>query len=341
MTNMRNIAKLAGVSVATVSRILSRDENFRVSKETKEKVNQVTQNLHYNKVESAKHKRKHTGIRFGLITRHNREEVNTDPYFVSLRKGIISEAAKWDIEIDNLFDARKPPQDLTFLRNYNLILLMNNPTPAYIQEVKKYNRNLIAVDYFGVNNQINVIHNDFYEQTVTILNLLKKKGHRNISFIGGYNSLINLDGKIQHEKNETRMLAYQKWMKLNNFNKYAHSYISKWGSEGGYRSAKTLLKRKELPTAVIVASDPLALGVYKALKDAGIKIPTDISVISFDDIDEAKFLTPSLSSVHLNAEEMGRMTIDLGKQIIANQWQTPVTLICKSKLKLRESVLSR
>lgn len=338
MTNMRNIAKLAGVSVATVSRILNHDSDFRVSEKTKNKVRQITQNLHYNKNESAKHKRKHTGIKFGLITRHNRMEVNSDPYFVGLRKGIISEAAKWNIEIDNLFDARKPPKSLTFLSNYNLILLLNNPTFAYIQEVKKYNRNLIVVDYFGVNNQINVVHNDFYEQTIAILNLLKERGHRNISFIGGYNSLINIDGQVQREKNEVRMTAYQKWMKLNNLNKYAHPYISKWVSEGGYHSAKTLLKRKQLPTAVVVASDPLALGVYKAFKQADIKIPGDISVVSFDDIDEAKFLTPSLSSVHLNAEEMGKMTIDLGKQVITNKWETPVTLICKSKLRLRDSV---
>ncbi len=62
--------------------------------------------------------------------------------------------------------------------------------------------------------------------------------------------------------------------------------------------------------AIVVASDPMAVGVYKDFAEAGLSIPKDMSVVSFDDIEMAQFMTPALSSVKMKAEEMGQMSVN-------------------------------
>lgn len=340
MANMRDIAKLAGVSVATISRILNNDVNFRTSNETRKRVKKIASNLSYDKQQSVRNKKRNLGLKLGLITRHNRDEVNTDPYFIQLRKGLFSEAAHWNLELVNLFDARKPPDDLAFLKKYDAILMMSNPDDDCINSIKRINPHIILVDYFGHNDAMNIIRNDYYDKTVDILNLLYQKGHRKIDFIGGDKALVDIHGGIHRTHDEIRNVAYQKWMKLHGLKKYSHSYITKWGMKNAYRSSLNLLKRKEMPTAVVVASDPMAIGVYKAFKEQGIRIPDDVSIVSFDDIDEASFMTPALSTVHLDVEEMGRIVIDMTQQALSNGWQIPVTIVCKSKLIIRDSIRS-
>ena len=95
------------------------------------------------------------------------------------------------------------------------------------------------------------------------------------------------------------------------------------------------------PTAIIVASDPMAVGVYKALNEYGLKIPEDISVVSFDDIQMAQFMTPALSSVKMKAEEMGQMSVELAKNKLLGVRTMPVRVICKSELILRESIADK
>ena len=85
----------------------------------------------------------------------------------------------------------------------------------------------------------------------------------------------------------------------------------------------------------------MALGVYKAFNDAQVKIPNDISIVSFDDVDINRFLTPTLSSVYMNTEEMGKTAIRLAKDIITEEISIPLTITCHSKLNKRGSIIKR
>ena len=70
----------------------------------------------------------------------------------------------------------------------------------------------------------------------------------------------------------------------------------------------------------------MALGVYKAFNDASVNIPNNISVVSFDDVDINRFLTPTLSSVYMNTEEMGKTAVRLAKDLITEDIQIPLTI---------------
>jgi LacI family transcriptional regulator len=81
--------------------------------------------------------------------------------------------------------------------------------------------------------------------------------------------------------------------------------------EGGYRLTRDLLSDRRTLDAIITFNDPMAIGVYRALHEAGLSIPDDIGVASFNDISVAQFLNPPLTTVHLPAEEIGEAAVEL------------------------------
>ena len=85
----------------------------------------------------------------------------------------------------------------------------------------------------------------------------------------------------------------------------------------------------------------MALGVYKAFNDAGVNIPNDISVASFDDVELTRFLSPTLSSVYMDTEEMGKTAIRLAKDLITEKISIPLTITCHSQFNKRESITKK
>lgn len=113
--------------------------------------------------------------------------------------------------------------------------------------------------------------------------------------------------------------------------------VGEWGPNGGYKLMQELIRRGQLPSAIVVASDPMALGAFRALHQAGIKVPEDISVFSFDDIDSAAYLTPALSSVKIHSFEMGKTAVKLMYDRLKGR-ELPLKIVLPTELVYRESV---
>lgn len=197
---------------------------------------------------------------------------------------------------------------------------------------------MILVDNYTKQPKYDCIQTDFAEKTHEILDTLFRYGHRRFAFIGGLASKVTSDGEAVHYKEEIRAENFREWIKINNLEHSAEVYQGDWSTESGVVLGKKMLEAKELPTAVVVASDPMAVGVYRAINDAGLKIPDDLSIVSFDDIDIAQYMTPALSTVSMNAEEMGCLAVRLAKERILEDRVMPIRVICSTELKLRESV---
>ena len=101
--------------------------------------------------------------------------------------------------------------------------------------------------------------------------------HRNIAYIGGKSAVVNLDGKIVLRKDDLRENGYIAWMQMHNFDQYCHIFTANWSADEALEATNQLLQLKDRPTAIVVASDPMALGVYKALNDAKLLIMLDFT----------------------------------------------------------------
>nr|WP_232370094.1 ribose operon transcriptional repressor RbsR [Xenorhabdus lircayensis] len=110
---------------------------------------------------------------------------------------------------------------------------------------------------------------------------------------------------------------------------------------GGLLSMKKLLQLPEIPEAVFAANDAMAVGVYQALYQAGFAIPKDISVIGYDDIAIASYLTPPLTTIHQPKDELGKLAIDMLLYRMDNPDSEPKQLVLIPKLIERDSVGQR
>lgn len=342
MASMRDIAKLAGVSVASVSRILNNDETFSINENTRRRVIEIANQLNYSKekdqVSSREVGDKNT---IAIITRHDSASEGNDPYFRMIRTGIEKEAAKWRLKTIRVFSMRESNKELGQLAKYGAVIIIGEMTAEALVEISQHNDKLILVDNYSEELLYDSIQTDFPQKTHQILNILQAKGHENIAFIGGVASRVTISGEVVYDEQEIRAENYKKWMLLNKLDKYIHVLQGKWSPETGLNFGKKIARMNPRPTAIIVASDPMAVGVYKALTEEGLSIPKDISVVSFDDIEMAQFMTPALSSVKMKAAEMGQMSVELAKNKILGIRTMPVRVICGSELIIRESIGER
>lgn len=104
-----------------------------------------------------------------------------------------------------------------------------------------------------------------------------------------------------------------------------------WMPESGYQAAKELLSRRRLPTAIYVANDRMALGAYRAVTEEGLRVPEDVSIVGFDDLDEAAIYAPPLTTIAQDFARFGREALDMTFDMIEGGEPTnrivPVSLV--------------
>jgi len=337
MVSIRDIARMATVSPASVSRILNNDPTFSINDNTRQRVIEIANRMHYSKEASKKGPRyNHDSMSIGLILRHNLETELQDPYFHEIRRGIEQEAAKWRIRVIKAFGMRDPEKDWDQLSQFGAVVMVGEMTQPAIDKIMAQNKNLILVDSYAKHDGVDAIRTDFAEKTAEILTKLYGFGHRRIAFVGGESSIVRPDGSVVRDENEIRAMSYRNWMKLHDLP--AQTKIGQWTPESGMQLTRQILSEGTQPTAIVVASDPMAMGVYKAINNAGLRIPDDISVVSFDDVEMNQYLVPALSSVRMEAEEMGRTAVKLARDRMIEPHKMVLHLVCGSQLMLRESV---
>ncbi|BDZ29859.1 LacI family DNA-binding transcriptional regulator [Lactiplantibacillus sp. WILCCON 0030] len=337
MVSIRDIARMATVSPASVSRILNNDPTFSINDNTRQRVIEIANRMHYSKEASKKGPRyNHDSMSIGLILRHNLETELQDPYFHEIRRGIEQEAAKWRMRVIKAFGMRDAEKDWDQLSQFGAIIMVGEMTQSAIDQITAQNKNLILVDSYAKHAGVDVIRTDFSEKTADILTKLTDLGHRRIAFVGGESSIVRPDGSVVRDENEVRAVSYRNWMKLHDLP--ANDKIGHWTAEDGMQLTAQILAQPTRPTAIVVGSDPMAMGVYKAINNAGLQIPADISVVSFDDVEMNQYLVPALSSVRMEAEEMGRTAVKLARDRMIEPHKMVLHLVCGSRLMLRESV---
>jgi len=184
-------------------------------------------------------------------------------------------------------------------------------------------------DYLNQNHNVDCVVSDYYEVTMEAMDHLISLGHHRIGLINGV-ALPDLASD--------RVKAYQQSIRDHGFTMDEDLIVNCGPNiEDGFQAAQELLQRANRPTAIIAINDLLAMGVLRAASDLGLRIPTDFSVVGYDDIPAANYLTPRLTTASKDAVRMGREAVRLLLDRIKAPDQPSRRIELQAKFIIRES----
>lgn len=328
---MSDIAKMAGVSKSTVSRALKNDS--RVKEETKNKIIKLARKHNYkpNKVAQALAE-KHTKIIAVMLPSAPRSV--SDPFFLEFLHGINNIAYQQGysltippVEKENFASFKKVNENINVDGVILTEPLLNDPRIKYLKENNipfVYNGNPMAGDdtaWVDTDNQLGACQ---------AVNYLIKNGHRKIAAVTGPLALVagryRLEGYYQALR-ENEIEVNMDWV-----------FESDFTEKGAYSAAKKLIKYHQEITAVFAANDLMALGIIKSLKDAGLKIPRDLSLIAYDSIKLGEYIEPPLTTVENTSLKKGEKAVELLIKIIEEQEIDKKQILFPPQLIIRDSV---
>lgn len=332
MASIRQIAQLASVSPATVSRVLNDDPTLSVSDQTRRRIKQVAAEKNYSPQNKKRNARWiHSLAVVTTLTEHKEVE---DPYFRYIREGIAQEGRSSDLKIKTIL--RMPNGiDYSELEKYAGIIIVGTADEATVNDIQSVNPNVVLVDNTLTIHRADSVTANFLGATEQILDAFFESGHQSIGFIGGAKKAMNARGEETDELDDARYQEYKRWMKQHQLEPAA--VIKGWTPQDGLNAIYSLLDQYQSLSAVLIASDPLAMGALRGLQKRSIQVPEQLAIFSFDDLEMAKYLIPSLSSVYIPVVEIGKTAVRLLQERITQRRNWPHQIVVPGELHFRES----
>lgn len=337
----RDIAQSAAVSVATVSRVLN--NHSHVKEEVRQRVFQTARELGYfarpttQPAEARSTEKAIKEITFIYSSNFDNSPVTANPFWSHLLQGVEREAKKSNIKITyRSADEWSAVSELAAVQGG--VLLVGPAEPGMVNAFKASKLPLVIVDNYIPKSQVDSVISDNFEGAKEAVDYLVSKGHTRIAFIGGPtiqgNRPTNKIYTIERRAAGYRTALLDAGLEVN----YALYESSNLSADGGYQACQRLLEGKDKFTALFCANDATALGAMKALREAGLSIPEDVSVIGFDDIEMAQLIHPTLTTIRVNKEAMGAAAVKALIERVADPEAISSTTMLEIELIERESV---
>lgn len=308
---LSDVAKLAGVSKATVSRYLN--HNLSLPEGTTRRIEDAIKKTHYQRNTLARRLSKGGSETIGLVI----PDI-TNPFFAQLADAAEAAAASHGYSLVLCIsrnDAQKECQFIGWLESRQvdgLLFITNKPDlNAKLKELVHQRKDIVLVDEDIQDTQLSKVFSDNFQGGYLATKNLIAAGHQKIGYIGGPQYLMSVN---------QRYLGYRKAL-----SEAGLPYHASWTCYGEYerhfgqQATLQLLAQANSPTAIFAASDYIAFGVLDGLKQLRLEAPQALSLAGYDDASFADLLTPRISTVRQPFELMGTTAIN----ILFSQMETP------------------
>lgn len=324
MTSISEVARLAGVSIATASRVVSAAD-YPVSTATRARVLDAARTLDYVPNALARGLLKSHVPVVGVIVHDI-----TDPYFAEVARGVDDAAARTGYLVITCSSERDPERENAYVRLLRSMraaavifagsglddTMLNHELPKHLSAMRGYGAAVVHLSpHAGGRPEVGVDNVGGMRDNVAALVAL---GHRRIAYLAAPGSLY-----VARAREEGFRCGL------------ADAGISVDGGlivptgfdrEGGERGVDALLAARTTFTAICCANDLLAIGAIERLSALGIRVPADVSVAGFDDIPVAALTRPGLSTVRLPLREMGRRGFEYADAMLAGRPPEPALM---------------
>jgi LacI family transcriptional regulator, galactose operon repressor len=296
---IRDVAKAAGVSTATVSNVLNK--TGKVGRQTHSLVLSAVKRLGYVPDVHARHLASRISRTLGIIV----SDIE-NPFFPEVIKSFETRARHLGYDAilsDTNYDPRRTREAADRMMEHKVRGVAIMTSEISLRLVHELARRRIAVTFLDlgpVRGYVSNLRIDYFSGVEQIVNYLYTNGHRRIAFVAGRSGL---------KSNVARLQAYEKCMRALGLEPgpVLHGDLR---FEGGHAAGLTIAKLSPRPTAVMAVNDLTAVGVIKGLMKAGCRVPEDVSVTGFDNTRLAEYSNPSITTVDIHLDMLGKMAAD-------------------------------
>lgn len=334
---IKDVAKKANVSTATVSLVIHNHK--RISQNTKRKVLKTISELQYRPSRVARGLVLKQTRNIGFLLTHD-HFLRTEPFYTHIFLGTEFEARDHEYYILLNTISNKPEECDSLPRfvlenNVDGIIIAGKVPIEIVNCLENYNYPLVFVDYYPSNGEHSAVLIDNVNGAIQATEHLIKYGHQHIGFIGG---------DISHPSISDRLQGYKLALGKNRMqfeDRFAVTTESSTSRADGYHAMSQLLQNSPEITAVFASNDAMAIGAMQYIKEHGKKIPDDISIIGFDDVNADLLTDPPLSSMRVPKIELGTESMRLMIEILKNNITKTKKILIPVKLIARESTSER
>jgi LacI family transcriptional regulator len=310
---MKDVARVAGVSTSTVSHVINKDRF--VSDAIREKVESAIKALNYAPSALARSLKINQTRTIGMLI-----TASTNPFYSELVRGVERSCFErgYSLVLCNTEgDEQRMNRNLETLMQKRVdgLLLLCTETHQPSQEILQRYPSVptVMMDWAPFDGDSDLIQDNSLLGGDMATQYLIQKGHTHIACI---------TGPLDKTPARLRLEGYRAAMTHAGLTIHeGDEIIGDFEFAGGLEAMQTLLARDVRPQAVFIGNDAMAFGAYQALYQAGLKVPEDIAVVGYDDIELARYMTPPLTTIHQPKDELGELAIDVLIHRIADPTQ--------------------
>jgi LacI family transcriptional regulator len=318
---LTDVAQRAGLSVTAASLVLNRQPGTRLSEDAHQRVFAAAEELGYRPNIAARSLRTQKTAALAFIS----DIIATTRFAGDMIRGALDAAREHGhvlliAETQGDPDVERPAIEAMLDRQVDGFVYAAMATRRLTVPAGVLTRPAVLLNATSTDGLVSVLPGD-EDAAYLVTTALLDRGHRRIALIGR-NTSKERDPQ-QSLAAGPRLRGIRKALAARRIRLAAAENTEEWQPEHGYEAARSLLRQPRLPTGIICMNDRLAFGAYQAITEAGLVIPDDISVVSFDDDPIASWLRPGLSTAALPHEQMGRLAVELllsGDQGAGARW---------------------
>ena len=336
--SIKDVAKTAGVSTTTVSYVLNRHPGESISAETTRRVLEAAASLNYVPNLNARSlSSRHTNL-IGVVipqTEPGKEFMFSNPFYGALLSSIEYTARENGYHL--LLSGTREDQNYAGIaqnRGVDGVIIVGTYPGENLDALRTIGVPIVLVDSYVTDGAFHTIGIRDREGARMATQYLLEKGHRSIAFVSGS---IRENGV-----NSKRYQGYCEALQSAGLPVSQDAlYLGTVNHEYGQQAAELYMQRGAKQTAVFATADVLAMGFIKGLMERGMSIPADVSVVGFDDVYLAQMCCPSLTTVHQDIDQKGRLAVQCILDALANPGSGRMEHILPLTLRERDSVRER
>jgi LacI family transcriptional regulator len=319
-----DVAAQAGVSFATVSRVINND--IHVKKETRERVLSTMQRLGFVANRQARSLAGGRSNTIGVLV----PDLGTG-YIGEIIRGIDAELSLSSLDLVLYTTHRTASKEASYVANLatgmvdGLLLVLPRSPADFIGNLTERKFPFVLIDHQGAGRDCHAVGATNWQGGYNATEYLIKLGHKRIGFITGSMDLGCAVDRLDGYRSALRIYHLPEAPEL--------IQEGNFFQPDGYAAASTLLNLPDPPTAIFASNDVMAMGAMDAVRKCGLRVPEDVSILGFDDIPQAALIHPALTTINQPLEKMGRvatqMLLDLLQKHdkVADRIELPTQLV--------------